>query len=347
MGSSLGLIYVIQLISGILLACHYNANIEGAFLCLQEITREIPNGYFLRTLHANGASAFFFAVYIHIGRSFYYGGFFNGPVWLSGILLLVVMMAIAFLGYVLPWGQMSFWGATVITSFFSSIPYVGNTLTMWIWGGYSVGGPTLIRFYALHFLLPFILGGLIVMHIWLLHKEGSSNPINSFINSCKIPFGPYFIRKDLLMFIIVWWLLSFVVTFYPWIFGEAENFIRASLLVTPEHIVPEWYFLFAYAILRCIPNKSVGLMGLVFSIAVLSILPLLYTIQTEGSTFFPVSRVIFWVMITNFTLLTWLGAQEVEWPFIIIAQLCSFYYFFHFILVNPFVRKTEYNVVFK
>jgi ubiquinol-cytochrome c reductase cytochrome b subunit len=265
-------------------------------------------------------------------------------VFLSGLLIMVVMMATAFLGYVLPWGQQSMWGAVVITNFFTSIPYIGETLTLWIWGGYAVGGPTLMRFYTLHFMLPFLISGLIIMHMGVLHHEGSSNPLNSFINQSKVPFSPYFTKKDALVFFYVWCLLCGFVIYYPLCFGEADNFTQASELVTPEHIMPEWYFLFAYTILRSVPNKAAGLVGLVLSIAILSILPMIRTIETESSSFWPLSRIIFWALVVNVACLTWLGTCEVESPYVELARGCTIYYFLHFIVLLPLIRFIEYKI---
>ena len=255
-GSLLGLCLVVQIITGIFLAMHYCSDASLAFKTVVHIMRDVNYGWAIRLIHANGASMFFLCVYMHIARGFYYGSYLRTKLWASGLLLFVLMMATAFLGYVLPWGQMSFWGATVITNFFSAIPYVGDSIVFWLWGGFSVGNATLTRFFSFHYLFPFIIAALVIVHLIILHEQGSNNPNGTGNDSDKVSFHPYFIVKDLYGFFLLGILFSFFVFFYPNYLGDAENFIASNPLVTPIHIVPEWYFLFAYAILRAIPNKS-------------------------------------------------------------------------------------------
>nr|YP_010890042.1 cytochrome b [Bargmannia lata]WJJ70054.1 cytochrome b [Bargmannia lata] len=328
-GSLLGFCLIVQIITGIFLAMHYCADINIAFSSINHICRDINFGFLIKYLHANGASVFFIFVYIHIGRGIYYGSYLNIPLWNIGIFIFLLMMITAFLGYVLPWGQMSFWGATVITNFVSAIPYIGGDLVQWIWGGFSVDNATLNRFYSLHYLFPFILIGLIFLHLIFLHVQGSNNP-TGLITPDKIPFHSYFISKDLFGFIIFFILLSYLVFFFPNLLGDPENFIRANPLITPNHIMPEWYFLFAYAILRAIPNKLGGVLALILSIVILFFLPFFHTSKIKSLTFKPFNKFFFWIFIANFFFLTWIGSKPVEDPFIILGQISSLLYFFFF-----------------
>ena len=331
---------MIQLVTGIFLAMHYCPNTELAFNSIQHIMRDVNYGWLLRYTHANGASAFFVCVYVHIARGLYYESFLSVNVWMVGIIILFLMMATAFIGYVLPWGQMSFWGATVITNFITAIPYVGQTIVEWIWGGYSVGNPTLNRFFSLHYLLPFILCALVFIHLIFLHEYGSSTPLGIEGKYSLIPFHPYYTVKDLFGFFIFAHIFSYFIFFYPNLLGDPENFIKANPLVTPVHIMPEWYFLFAYTILRTIPNKLGGVLMLVASIAILAICPFLHNNNIRGLAFKPFTQFVFWCFIATFIALTWLGSKPVEMPFIPYCLLCLHLYFGYF-FISPYVSKLD------
>ncbi len=346
-GSLLGLCLIIQILTGIFLAMHYCADVTIAFSSITHITRDVNYGFLLKYLHANGASIFFMCMYIHIGRGLYYGSYLRIPLWSIGVIIILVMMITAFIGYVLPWGQMSFWGATVITNFVSAIPYIGNDVVQWIWGGFSVSNATLNRFYSLHYLFPFILTGLILIHIILLHSTGSNSPIGINSNSDKIPFHIYFTTKDFYGFIILSILLSYLVFYTPNLLGDPENFIKANSLVTPIHIMPEWYFLFAYAILRAIPNKLGGVLGLVLSILILFITPFIHTSWLKSLNFRPIGKFFYWLFITNFFLLTWIGSKPVEEPFIFIGQLSGLFYFLYFLIFIPLIGWIENKILLK
>nr|YP_010890159.1 cytochrome b [Stephanomia amphytridis]WJJ70207.1 cytochrome b [Stephanomia amphytridis] len=346
-GSLLGICLVIQILTGIFLAMHYCADISIAFSSIIHITRDVNYGFLLKYLHANGASIFFMCMYIHIGRGLYYGSYLRIPLWNVGVIIILVMMITAFIGYVLPWGQMSFWGATVITNFVSAIPYIGNDVVQWIWGGFSVSNATLNRFYSLHYLFPFILTGLVLIHIILLHVTGSNNPTGLNTNSDKIPFHTYFTTKDFYGFILLFILLSYLVFYAPNLLGDPENFIKANSLVTPIHIMPEWYFLFAYAILRAIPNKLGGVLGLVLSILILFITPFIHTSWLKSLNFRPIGKFIYWLFISNFFLLTWIGSKPVEEPFIFIGQLSGLFYFLYFLIFIPLTGIIENKFLFK
>nr|WKK49868.1 cytochrome b [Thaumatocrinus sp. JL223] len=340
-GSLLGLCLIIQLVTGLFLAMHYTADISLAFSSVGHICRDVNYGWLLRNLHANGASLFFVCLYIHIGRGFYYGSYVNFEVWNVGVLLLFLAMATAFVGYVLPWGQMSFWGATVITNLLSAVPYLGISLVQWVWGGFSIDNATLTRFFTFHFLLPFIIMALSMVHLLFLHQTGSNNPIGLDSSSDKIPFHVYYTIKDVFWFLLVLSVLGFVALFFPTAFNDPENFIPANPLVTPIHIQPEWYFLFAYAILRSIPNKLGGVLALVGAIAVLFLVPLVHTSSQQASSFRPLSQFVFWSLIVCFFLLTWLGGQPVEFPYIELGQVASIFYFSIFFFWLPFVSYLE------
>nr|AXJ14445.1 cytochrome b [Eremias arguta potanini] len=340
-GSLLGLCLIIQILTGLFLAMHYTADVTSAFTSVAHIHRDVQHGWLIRNLHANGASLFFICIYLHIGRGLYYGSYIFAETWNIGVVLLLLVMATAFMGYVLPWGQMSFWGATVITNLLSAIPYVGSTLVEWVWGGFAIDNATLTRFFTLHFLLPFVIMAVSMIHLLFLHETGSNNPTGLNSNSDKIPFHPYYSYKDALGALIMLLCLLYLALFSPNLLGDPENFTPANPLVTPPHIKPEWYFLFAYAILRSIPNKLGGVLALLFSILILFILPLTHISKQRAMSFRPISQVLFWVLIADILILTWIGGQPVEHPFIILGQLASALYFLIFLFLFPFAAILE------
>nr|ARH54570.1 cytochrome b [Oxyomus sylvestris] len=344
-GSLLGLCLIIQIVTGIFLAMHFTANVEMAFNSVVHICRDVNYGWLLRTLHANGASFFFICLYLHIGRGIYYGSYKLFLTWSIGVLILFLVMATAFLGYVLPWGQMSFWGATVITNLLSAIPYLGNTIVQWLWGGFAVDNATLTRFFALHFLLPFIVAAMIMIHLLFLHQTGSNNPLGTKSNLDKIPFHPYFSLKDTIGFITMTMILILLVLINPYLLGDPDNFVPANPLVTPIHIQPEWYFLFAYAILRSIPNKLGGVIALVMSIAILFIMPLTNNKKMQSMQFYPINKILFWLYLSIIILLTWIGARPVEDPYIMIGQILTIVYFMYYLL-NPLISKIWDKIIF-
>nr|ALO77427.1 cytochrome b [Attagenus hottentotus] len=343
-GSLLGLCLMIQMLTGIFLAMHYNPNIEMAFNSVAHICRDVNYGWLMRTMHANGASFFFICIYLHIGRGMYYGSYSLEMTWMMGVTILFMVMATAFLGYVLPWGQMSFWGATVITNLLSAIPYLGKTIVQWIWGGFAVDNATLTRFFTLHFLLPFIVTALTMIHLLFLHQTGSNNPLGTNSNLDKIPFYPYFSSKDIVGFIIMTMMLTTLSLTSPYLLGDPDNFTPANPLVTPIHIQPEWYFLFAYAILRSIPNKLGGVIALVMSIMILYMLPLTNKKNFKSNEFYPANKMLFWTMLTITIMLTWIGARPVEDPYIIMGQTLTILYFLYFIM-NPMIMKLWDNAL--
>nr|BAO37558.1 cytochrome b [Spheniscus demersus] len=340
-GSLLGICLATQILTGLLLAAHYTADTTLAFSSVAHMCRNVQYGWLIRNLHANGASFFFICIYLHIGRGLYYGSYLYKETWNTGIILLLTLMATAFVGYVLPWGQMSFWGATVITNLFSAIPYIGQTLVEWAWGGFSVDNPTLTRFFALHFLLPFMITGLTLIHLTFLHESGSNNPLGIVANSDKIPFHPYYSTKDILGFMLLLLPLTTLALFSPNLLGDPENFTPANPLVTPPHIKPEWYFLFAYAILRSIPNKLGGVLALAASVLILFLMPLLHKSKQRTMAFRPLSQLLFWALVANLIILTWIGSQPVEHPFIAIGQLASFTYFTTLLILFPLAGALE------
>nr|YP_010242186.1 cytochrome b [Haematopota vexativa]QTI83225.1 cytochrome b [Haematopota vexativa] len=337
-GSLLGLCLIIQILTGLFLAMHYTADISMAFDSVTHICRDVNYGWLLRTLHANGASFFFICIYLHVGRGIYYGSYLFEPTWLVGVIILFLVMGTAFMGYVLPWGQMSFWGATVITNLLSAIPYLGTDLVQWIWGGFAVDNATLTRFFTFHFIFPFIVAAMTMIHLLFLHQTGSNNPLGINSNSDKIPFHPYFTYKDIVGFVIMMMILTLLTLIDPYLLGDPDNFIPANPLVTPVHIQPEWYFLFAYAILRSIPNKLGGVIALVMSIAILMILPFYHLSKFRGIQFYPINQVLFWCMVVIVVLLTWIGARPVEDPYILVGQILTVLYFLYYI-INPLIIK--------
>lgn len=345
-GRLLGLCLIIQILTGIFLAIHYCPNTEIAFNRVAHICRDVNYGWLIRTLHANGASFFFICLYIHIGRGIYYSRFILKETWIIGVTIFFIVIGTAFLGYVLPWGQISFWGATVITNLVSAIPYIGNLIVQWIWGGFAVDNATLTRFFTFHFILPFIISALVIIHLFFLHQTGSSNPLGINRNIDKIPFHPYFTFKDLVGFIIFLILLSLLTLTNPYLLGDPDNFTPANPLVTPVHIQPEWYFLFAYAILRSIPNKLGGVLALVISIAILYLLPFTKTNKFNRHQFYPLNKILFWSFVRIIFLLTWIGARPVENPYIITGQILTVSYFFYYVF-NPFLFKFWDLLIFK
>nr|ABS81382.1 cytochrome b [Pionus sordidus mindoensis] len=344
-GSLLGICLTTQMLTGLLLAAHYTADTSLAFSSVANMCRNVQYGWLIRNLHANGASLFFICIYLHIARGFYYGSYLYKETWNTGVILLLTLMATAFVGYVLPWGQMSFWGATVITNLFSAVPYIGQTLVEWAWGGFSVDNPTLTRFFTLHFLLPFMITSLVLIHLTFLHESGSNNPLGIPSNCDKIPFHPYFSLKDLLGFTIMLLSLSTLALFSPNLLGDPENFTPANPLVTPPHIKPEWYFLFAYAILRSIPNKLGGVLALAASVLILFLSPLLHKSKQRAMTFRPASQLLFWTLAANLFILTWVGSQPVEHPFITIGQLASLTYFTLILILIPITSSLENKIL--
>nr|QTF76080.1 cytochrome b [Franklinothrips vespiformis] len=334
-GSLLGLCLMVQILTGLFLSMHYIPNVILAFDSVIHICRDVSMGWWMRFFHANGASFFFICLYMHIGRGIYFESFNLKKVWFVGIFILFLVMAAAFVGYVLPWGQMSFWGATVITNLLSAIPYLGISLVQWIWGGFSVSNATLNRFFVFHFILPLIVVVLVLIHLIFLHETGSNSPLGISKKFSNVPFHPYFSIKDLLGFLLYFIFLIFIVSYFPNYLGDPDNFIPANPMVTPAHIKPEWYFLFAYAILRSIPNKIGGVLALLMSICILFILPFLTKYSKyQGSSFKKTKKGLFWILIATFILLTWIGASPVEHPFMLIGQILTVIYFFIFLIIN-------------
>nr|BBU59935.1 cytochrome b [Hynobius iwami]BBU59937.1 cytochrome b [Hynobius iwami]BBU59939.1 cytochrome b [Hynobius iwami]BBU59941.1 cytochrome b [Hynobius iwami] len=344
-GSLLGICLIAQVITGLFLAMHYTADTSSAFSSVAHICRDVNYGWLMRNIHANGASFFFICIYMHIGRGLYYGSYLYKETWNIGVVLLFLVMATAFVGYVLPWGQMSFWGATVITNLLSAIPYIGDSLVQWIWGGFSVDKATLTRFFAFHFLFPFLIAGMSIIHLLFLHETGSNNPTGISSNMDKVPFHPYFSYKDALGFLIMLTMLFVLSLLSPNLLGDPDNFTPANPLVTPPHIQPEWYFLFAYAILRSIPNKLGGVLALLASIVILMLIPMIHTSKQRSLTFRPMAQFLFWLMVSNTLILTWIGGQPVEQPFIEIGQAASTLYFSLFLIILPLMGWWENKLI--
>jgi len=334
----------VQLITGIALAMHYTPQVDLAFLSVEHIMRDVQGGWLLRYLHANGASMFFIVVFSHTFRNLYYGSFVHPRqlLWVVGVLILLLMIVTAFMGYVLPWGQMSFWGATVITNLFSAIPYFGSSIVTWLWGGFSVDNPTLNRFFSLHFFLPFLLSAVVALHLYLLHLSGSNNPLGiNYASDSGISFSPYYIIKDLYGVLLFLLFFAVFLFFLPNLLGHPDNYIPANPLVTPPHIVPEWYFLPFYAILRSIPDKLTGVLALASAIVTLFILPLINKPEARSMAFRPLSRYTFWAFVVLSFILGWLGGQPVSHPYLILSQITTALFFSYFFLFAPFLISLE------
>jgi len=343
-GSLAGLMLVMQIVTGIVLAMHYTPHTEMAFASTEHIMRNVNYGWMLRYMHANGASMFFIVVYIHMFRGLYYGSYKTPRelLWWLGIIIFLLMMATAFMGYVLPWGQMSFWGATVITNLFSAVPLVGEGIVTWLWGGFSVDNPTLNRFFSLHYLLPFVIVGIVILHIWALHVHKSNNPLGIDIKGPQdtIPFHPYYTVKDAFGVAVFGIFFAFFLFFMPNVLGHADNYIPANPLVTPAHIVPEWYFLPFYAILRAIPDKLLGVIAMFAAILILFVLPWLDTSRVRSAKFRPVYKVLFWAFFINCLILGYIGGKPAEGVYIIVGRLSTAVYFLFFLSL-PFIGWFE------
>jgi len=343
-GSAAGICLIIQIITGIFLAMYYTPHIDYAFSSIEFIMRNVNNGWIIRYLHANGASIFFIVVYCHILRGLYFGSYIQprGLLWMSGVLLLILMMATAFIGYVLPWGQMSFWGVTVITNFFSAIPFVGKSIVEWLWGGFSIGNPTLNRFFSFHYLFPFLIAGVSLLHLSLLHIDGSNNPLGIKSSSNKINFYPYFYVKDLFAFFILIGLFSFLLFYYPNLLGHSDNYIQSDSMKTPPHIVPEWYFLPFYAILKSIPHKLGGILAMGGSLIILFFLPFIHFSKIRVATFKLIYKINFWLILTTFLFLMWVGPKSTDHLYyVIIGQFLTFSYFFLILIGIPLSGKLD------
>ena len=346
-GSLAGVTLVIQIISGIFLSMHYTANIDLAFSSIEYIMRDVKNGWLVRYIHANGASMFFIVVYAHICRGLYYGSYMEPRqyLWCSGVVLLLLMMATAFTGYVLPWGQMSLWGATVITSMVTALPVGGKSVVQWLWGGYTVANPTLNRFYSIHFVLPFIIAGVTLIHLALLHKVGSNSPIGSDTDVDNIPFYPYYVSKDLFAFSVYLVGFGMLVFYFPNVLNHPDNYIPADSLHTPAHVVPEWYFLPYYAILRSIPHKAGGIVAMLGSLLVLFLIPFINTSEIRNTTYRPLFKICFWMFIADFSVLMWVGQKPVRDWYIFTGQMATVYYFFFFLVLIPVIGIIESKLV--
>nr|UUK33555.1 cytochrome b [Metopiellus sp.] len=333
-GSMLGLCLLIQIFTGLFLSMHYCPNTNLAFNSIINISRNINYGWLIRSLHANGASFFFICIYIHISRNMYYDSFKLKMTWIIGTMILLLLMMTAFMGYILPWGQMSFWGITVITNLLSTIPYLGISIVQWLWGGFSINNDTLMRFYSFHFILPFMILMFMLIHLMYLHQTGSTNPLSLNSNIDKLPFYPFFLFKDLFSMLIMLMMMSMLSLINPYLFMDPENFIQSNPFMTPIHIQPEWYFLFAYSILRSIPNKLGGVIALILSIFILFFLPFLMNKKIMGNQFYPFNKILLWMFLSIFILLTWSGAQPVEYPFKNLSQMFTLIYFLFFFLIS-------------
>lgn len=345
-GSLLGLCLISQILTGLFLAMHYTADISLAFSSVAHICRDVNYGWLLRNLHANGGSLFFMCLFAHVGRGLYYGSYCNHKTWNIGVTLFVATMLTAFLGYVLPWGQMSFWGATVITNLLSAVPYLGHDLVQWVWGGFSINNATLSRFFTFHFILPFVIAVLSLLHLIFLHETGSNNPIGLNSDVDKVPFHSFFSYKDVFGFLVLANLLFLLALLFPNSLLDPENFIPANPMSTPVHIQPEWYFLFAYAILRSIPNKLGGVVALLASVLVLFLIPPLHVSKHQGISFLPLSQILFWTFVSNLILLTWIGGQPVEFPFIQLGQISSVLFFSLLLVFRPASHILENKLLY-
>jgi len=345
-GGILTIFLIVQIITGIVLAMHYVAHVDYAFESVEHIMRDVNYGWLIRYFHANGSSMFFLAVYIHIFRSLYYGSY-KSPrevIWIIGMIIYFLMMMTAFMGYVLPWGQMSFWAATVITNLFSAVPFIGEGITNWLWGGFAVGSPTLTRFYALHYFFPFLILGLVILHIWALHIPGNNNPVGIDVKKPSkdtVPFHPYIVIKDLFALLVFLTLFAFFVFYAPNLLGHPDNYIEANPLVTPTHMVPEWYLLPFYAILRSIPDKLLGVVAMFASIFVLVILPWLDTSKIRSALFRPLYRQFYWILVLDVLVLGYMGALPPEGIYLLIARIATAYYFIHFLVILPVLGFKE------
>ena len=344
-GGILTFCLVTQIITGIILAMHYTPHVDHAFNSVEHIMRNVNHGWLIRYIHANGASMFFLAVYIHIFRGMYYGSY-KAPrevLWILGVIIYLLMMAAAFMGYVLPWGQMSLWGATVITNLFGAIPLVGDSIATWLWGGFSVDNPTLNRFFSLHYLIPFLIFGVVILHIWALHVPGNNNPVGISVKSVQdtVPFHPYYTVKDGFALVVFMILFSYFVFFAPNVLGHADNYIPANPLVTPAHIVPEWYLLPFYAILRAVPDKLGGVIAMVGAIFILFVLPWLDTSKIRSARYRPLFKQFFLIFVVNCLVLGYLGAMPAEGVYITLARICTIYYFAHFLIILPLLGLVE------
>nr|YP_010381784.1 cytochrome b [Perotrochus charlestonensis]UDL72172.1 cytochrome b [Perotrochus charlestonensis] len=344
-GFLIGACLTIQILTGLFLSMHYTAHVDLAFSSVAHISRDVNYGWLLRAIHANGASWFFVCLYLHIGRGIYYGSYLSLHTWSIGVVLFLLTMITAFLGYVLVWGQMSFWAATVITNLASAIPYVGKGLVEWLWGGFAVDNATLIRFFALHFLVPFVIVAMSILHLLFLHESGSNNPLGLSSESDKVPFHPYHTFKDLAGCVLLLFFLMLLVLFWPNFLADPENFIPANPLVTPVHIQPEWYFLFAYAILRSVPNKLGGVIGLALSVLILFILPFSHGGKSRSMSFYPISQIMFWCFVGVMIILTWIGGRPVEAPYEGIGQVFTALYFLYYV-INPLSQILWDKVLF-
>lgn len=342
-GSSAGICLIIQILSGIFLAMHYTPHIDLAFSSVEHIMRDVNYGWLIRYIHANGASMFFIVVYCHIFRGLYYGSYMHPRqlLWCSGVAIFILMMGTAFMGYVLPWGQMSFWGATVITSLVTAVPVVGQTIVDWLWGGFTVNNATLNRFFSLHFFLPFIIAGLSVIHLALLHNEGSNNPLGVDSSVDKIPFYPYFFVKDLFAFFCFLFIFGFFVFFYPNAMGHPDNYIPADPMQTPAHIVPEWYFLPFYAILRSIPDKLGGVVAMGGALIILFLIPFTNISEVRNTTYRPLFKVCYWLLVADFLILGWVGQKPVKDTYVFVGQVATVYYFLFFLVLIPLIGIVE------
>lgn len=346
-GSLSGIMLVVQILTGIFLAMHYTPHIDLAFHSVEHIMRDVQHGWFIRYIHANGASFFFIVVYIHMFRGLYYGSYMTPRenLWCSGVLIFILMMATAFMGYVLPWGQMSFWGATVITNLFSAIPFIGKEVVNWLWGGFSIDNPTLNRFFSLHFTFPFIMVGIVFIHLILLHEVGSNNPLGISLKTENISFNPYFYTKDLFGLMVLSFLFFIVVFYCPNLLGHPDNYIEANPMKTPLHIVPEWYFLPFYAILRSIPNKIGGVLTMFSSLLILLTIPFTNSSEVRSTTFRPLFKIAYWLLVVSFFCLGWVGQCPVEYPYTEIGVISMIYFFFFFVIIIPFLGKLERYLV--